>query len=344
MELRPLRYFLAVAEELNFTRAANRLGIKQPPLSLQIRHLEEELGAPLFRRHTRGVELTDTGKLMLEEARIILELVETAKTDVRHRARGETGRIVVGSAGAVYFHPLLPTIIREYRTRYPGIVLVPQAGNTALLVERLRAGQVDAAFVRPPIGDSSGLTIEPLVDEEMVIVLPAGHLLSSSPSVPLAALAEETFVLYPRALNPDAYDAIISALHRAGFNPMLGQEAPQIVSVIPLVAAGLGVSIVPRSTDRILSDGVRYLPIEGDAPRAEIRLAYRRHDRCPDVQNFVTVARRAMQIAAQGKSDPDQGIRGSECAAAPTPSPTLLRKLSSPHCPLLPQSDLALDR
>src|SRR5579859_911472 len=112
MELRHLRYFVAVAEELNFTRAAKTLGIRQPPLSLQIQQLEKELGAPLFRRQTRGVELTDAGKLFLEEARVILKHVEMAKIDVRRRARGETGRLIVGSAGATYFHPLVPTIIR----------------------------------------------------------------------------------------------------------------------------------------------------------------------------------------------------------------------------------------
>jgi DNA-binding transcriptional LysR family regulator len=329
MELRHLHYFVAVAEELHFTRAANRLGIKQPPLSSQIRQLEEELGTPLFHRRTRGVELTDAGKLLLEEARIILTQVETAKTDVRRCARGETGRIIVGSAGAVYFHPLIPAIIREYRMRYPGIVLAPQASSTAPLVERLRAGRIDAAFVRPPISDSSGLTIEPLVDEEMVIVLPAGHALGGSASAPLTALAKEKFVLYPRALNPDAYDSIISALHHAGFTPTLGQEAPQIVSVIPLVAAGMGVSIMPRSTSQILPDSVRYLSIEGNAPRAEIRLAYRRHDHSALVQNFVTIARRA--IAAQNNGNADEGNRTSERVAM-NPSRTTTRETSPPLC------------
>jgi DNA-binding transcriptional LysR family regulator len=335
MELRHLRYFVAVAEELNFTRAAIRLGIKQPPLSSQIRQLEKELGTPLFHRRTRGVELTDAGKLLLEEARIILKQVETAKTGVRRCARGETGRIIVGSASAVYFHPLVPAIIREYRTRYPGIVLAPQASSTAPLVERLRTGRTDAAFVRPPIRDSSGLTIEPLIDEEMMIVVPAGHALSGAASAPLSALAKETFVLYPRALNPDAYDLIIAALHQAGFNPTLGQEAPQIVSVIPLVAAGMGVSIMPRSTARILPDGVRYLSIEGEAPRAEIRLAYRRHDRSAAVQNFVAVARR---IAAQNNGGADQINRASERVASLTPSriATLRRETSPSLCPSLP--------
>src|SRR5258706_14546644 len=239
MELRHLRYFVAVAEELNCTRAAERLAINQPPLSLQIRQLEKEMGTSLFRRLTRGVELTSAGKLMLEEARVILKQVEQAKTGARRRARGETGHIIVGSAGATYFHPLIPTIIREYGTKYPEIILAPVASNTSLLVARLRAGKIDAAFIRPPIGDSEGLTMVPVVDEDSVMILPRGHALGNSASAPLAALAEERFVLYPRALNPGTYDAVIAACRRAGFDPKLGQEGPQIVSVIPLVAAGL---------------------------------------------------------------------------------------------------------
>jgi DNA-binding transcriptional LysR family regulator len=298
MELRHLRYFIAVAEELNFTRAAERLGINQPPLSLQIQQLEKEFGTQLFRRRTRGVELTDSGKLMLEEARVILRQVERARVCVQRRARGEIGQVIIGSAGAIYFHPLIPKIIREFGLQYPDIVLAPQASNTAVLTARLRAGQIDLAFVRPPIGDSKGLTIEPVVDEDMVIVVPSGHSLCKSGSAPLAVLAQETFILYPRALNPDAYDSIISACDQAGFSPRLGQEAPQLVSIIPFVAAGLGISIVPRSTRRILGDEVCYLTIDGEAPRAVICLAHRRHDRTRAVQNFVTVARRILRTAS----------------------------------------------
>ena len=297
MELRHLRYFVAVAEELNFTRAAERLGINQPPLSLQIRQLEKEMGTQLFRRRTRGVELTDAGKLLLEEARVILKQVETATTGVRRRGRGETGQLVVGSAGATYFQPLIPAIIREYGMQYPDIVLAPQASNTALLIARLCAGQIDAAFIWRPSAVREDISNEPLVDEDTVVVLPTGHALSNLGSVPLAALAKETFVLFSRALNPCGYDSIIAACERAGFSPVIGQEAPQVVSVMPLVAAGLGVSIVPRSTSRILVEGISYLSIEGEAPRMEITLAHRRGDRSPVVQNFVAIARAVRKAA-----------------------------------------------
>ena len=206
MELRHLRYFVAVAEELNFTRAAKRLGINQPPLSLQIRQLEKELGTPLFIRRTRGVELTNAGKLMLEEARVILKEVETAKAGVQRSARGETGRIVIGFSGGTYFHPLIPAIIREYRTDYPDVILFPQVSGTAFLTVQLLAGQIDIAFVRLPIDDGDGLAIEPLVDEPTVMVVPAMHPLGRAASAPLRAFAGDSFVLYPRAINPRVYD------------------------------------------------------------------------------------------------------------------------------------------
>lgn len=291
MELRRLRYFVAVAETLNFTRAAKRLGIQQPPLSVQIQQLEKELGTPLFHRDGRGITLTNAGKLLCEEARVILKQVARTQTDVRRRGRGETGRINIGSAGGTYFHPLIPAIVCEYGRQYPDITVTPEANNTSLLVARLHAGKIDIAFIRPPIRDRDGLVIEPLVNEEMVMVLPTAHRLSALVAAPLKALAKETLVLPPRTINAGYYDAITSACRRAGFDPILNHhEAPQLVYIIPLVAAGLGVSIVPRSTSRIQLDGVLYLPIEGDAPRAEISVAYRYDERSPVVKNFVAVA------------------------------------------------------
>src|SRR5581483_5088922 len=154
--------------------AAERLGISQPPLSLQIRQLEKELGTQLLRRRTRGVELTEAGKLMLEEARVILKQVDAAKTGVRRRARGETGQMILGSSGATYFHPVIPKIIREYGLKFPDIVLVPHASNTALLGARLSAGIVDVAIIWGPHPQFEGSKIVPLIEEDTVIVVPSG--------------------------------------------------------------------------------------------------------------------------------------------------------------------------
>jgi DNA-binding transcriptional LysR family regulator len=309
MELRHLRYFVAVADELNFTRAARRLGIAQPSLSSQIRQLETEMGTPLLRRETRGVELTDAGTLMFEEARVILAEVERAKMRVGRRARGETGEINIGSAGATYFHPLIPTIIHEFKKNYPDVVLTPEESNTALLLARLRAGAIDLAFVRPPFSDADGLRFEPLVKEPIVMVLPAAHPLGRLKSAPLSAFAQERIILFTRTLNPPVYDAILATAVGAGFSPQLAQEAPQVASAIPMVAAGLGVTLVPKSMSRLRPDGVVFVPIEGAALFAEISLAYCRTQRSAAIRNFVTVARRQAQIAARAAEPGDSALR-----------------------------------
>jgi DNA-binding transcriptional LysR family regulator len=293
MELRHLRYFVAVAEELHFTRAADRLGIKQPPLSLQIRQLEREIGTPLFHRRTRGVELTEAGAVLLDDARRILDQVEQTKARVQSRARGETGRIQVGFAGATDFQPLVPDIIRSYRESYPGVVLSPEQSNTPHLIAGLRSGAIDVAFVRPPLSDGEGIAVQPLVEEHMRIVLPAAHPLAGRRSMPLSALAQETLILFPRAIGPGLYDTIIASCQQEGFSPALGQDAPQIPSIVYLVAARFGVSIVPQSIEHIHAEGVAYLRIDGDGPRAPIGLAYRRDERSEPVRNFVALARRS---------------------------------------------------
>jgi DNA-binding transcriptional LysR family regulator len=221
MDLRDLRYFAAVAEERPFTRAARRLGIEQPPLSLQIRQLEQEVGTPLLHRLTRGVELTEAGALLLEEARAILEQVERTKASTQSRARGETGRIRLGFAGATYFHPRIPKLVQAFRRRYPNVVLLPEQSNTPKLIASLHDGSIDVAFVRPPFNDSDGISVEPLVEGPMRIVLPSNHPQASLRSVSLASLAGETFILFPRAIGPPGlHDSIIAACQRAGFSRM----------------------------------------------------------------------------------------------------------------------------
>ena len=293
MDLRHLRYFVAVAEQRHFTRAAERLGIKQPPLSLQIKQLEQELGTPLFRRLTRGVELTEPGTLLLDEARQILEQVERTKANVRNRARGETGHIRVGFAGATYFHPRVLGLGQTYRRRYPSVVLSPVQGNTPDMVEALQNGSVDVAFVRLPLGDRQAITVHPLVEETMRIVLPSNHPQARKRFVSLAAFAQETIILPPRAISPGLYDSVIASCQRAGFSPLLKHEDPLMViaSIVYLVAAGFGISIVPRSFEHIRADGIVYVPIKGEAPRAAIGLAVRKDNHSAGIRNFVALAR-----------------------------------------------------
>src|SRR5580704_6875340 len=302
MELRHLRYFVAVAEEKSFTQAAKRLGIKQPPLSLQIRKLEKEMGTQLLYRGTRSVELTSTGRLFLEEARAILHHVEQAKTDVRRRARGETGRVNVGFGVGTQFHPLVPAIIREYGAHYPEVLMCPQANGSVLLNARLRAGTIDVAFIYLPTDHSDGLVTEIIAEEPFVAVLPIEHSLSRSASLHLSALADEKLLIFSRELNPASYDAIVAAIERTGFTPKLGQTASLNIATLPMVAAGLGWSVVPQSFDRILSDDVAYLRIDDDMPSATIAVAHRRNERSAAVQNFVACARRQAGIRPAPKA------------------------------------------
>ena len=291
MDLKHLRYFVAVAEELHFTRAAERLGIQQPPLSLQIRKLEAELETPLFHRLTRGVELTEAGELLLEEARRLLDQAGRTKAIVRSRARGESGRLRVGFSGGTALQPRVARLFRAYRERYPHVLLSPEQSNTPQLIARLRDRSVDMAFVRPPFAEGHGITLQPFVAEPMLIVLPSHHRQAGSRSVALTALAEETLILFPRSVGPGFYDSIIASCQRAGFTPTLGQEAPQLESIVSLVAAGFGVSIVPQSIEQIRTDGVAYVAIRGEAPRAPIGLAFRKDERSATVRNFVALAR-----------------------------------------------------
>jgi len=295
MELRHLRYFVAVAEEGHVTRAAERLGIQQPPLSQQIRALEAELEAQLFRRKPRGVELTQAGEALLAEARGILDRVEHAAAAARRTGRGEAGRIGLGFTSSASFHPFVPRIIREFREASPLVELSLEEAGTGELVDGLRAERIDAAFVRSPIGVAAELAVHSVLKEEMVAALPAGHRLAAGAAatrLPLAALEPETFILYRRPLGPGLYDAIIGACQRAGYSPRIGQEAPRMLATLSLVAAGLGVTLIPASMQRLGIEGVAYRPLARNAGLiAPLNLACRRGENAPAVRRFIALVR-----------------------------------------------------
>jgi DNA-binding transcriptional LysR family regulator len=290
MELRHLRYFVAVAEERHITRAAERLGMQQPPLSQQIRDLERELQVQLFRRLPRGVELTDAGAAFLDRARTILDEVERACVTTRRTARGEEGRVVVGFTSSAPFHPFVPRVIRSFRESSPLVSLVLEESGSRELVQALHSEEIDAAFIRSPVVDVVGLLVRPLLEEQMLVALPDSHTFATSASeaLPLAMLANETFILYKRPGAPGLYDTIIAACRSVGFSPRVGQEAPRIVSTLNLVAAGLGVSVVPASLQRLQMDGVVYRPLESSAHlKAPLILACRRGENSAAVQRFI---------------------------------------------------------
>jgi DNA-binding transcriptional LysR family regulator len=297
MELRHLRHFVVVAEEGHITRAAERLGMQQPPLSQRIKAIETELDVQLFRRKARGVELTEAGRVFLDRARATLAQYDGAFEATRSAARGEQGRLCVGVVPTTPFHPFVPGAIRAFRAAFPlvSLTLDECLGKEAL--ERLRDEQMDVAFLRAPVEPQS-LVVNPLLVEPMVVALPSDHALARSDraggALSLKDLANETFIVYARQLGPAFYEATMAACLKAGFSPRLGQEAPRITSALSLVAVGLGISLVPACMQRMTMDGIAYRRLKGNAqPKAVLNLASRRGEPSPVVRNFVSLVRRA---------------------------------------------------
>ena len=293
MELRHLRYFVAVAHEGHITRAAEKLRMQQPPLSQQIQALEREVDATLFVRHPRGVTLTDAGRAFLADAEQILSDVEHAKIRARRTARGETGRIAVGFTTSAPFHPLVARAMREFRTGRPDVSFVLEESSSADMVSGLRDGRLDVAFIRSGLVDPEGITVHALLQEDTAVAFPAKHPLSKKPALALKELSEETFILYRRPDGRGLYDVIIAACSAAGFSPHVGQEAPRIVSTLNLVAAGLGITIVPASLSRLPLEGVVYRPLKGKpALKVPLNLACRREERSAATLAFIDLVRR----------------------------------------------------
>jgi DNA-binding transcriptional LysR family regulator len=275
MELRHIRYFLAVAAERNFTRAAARLGIGQPPLSQQIRDLEAELGAPLFHRLPHGAELTESGRAFLVEAETVVAAAERARDAAQRAARGETGRLAIGLTGSAAFHPIVTRTIRNFRRRYPQVQVTLEETNTMGLLDQLRREVLDAIFLRPGLAELEGLHLHRLPDEPMVAAIPKAHRLAKARSITLAALAIEPLILFPPAIGLSLYHEVLSACRAAGFDPITAQIAPQISSGLSLVAAELGIAIVPQSIAQITIKGIAYRRITDVVPIARLALATR---------------------------------------------------------------------
>lgn len=267
IELRRLRAFVTVVEEGNITRAAERLFIQQPPLTRLLQGLEDELGVKLLQRLPRGVRVTEAGNVLFNEARALLERAEHLTEAVHRAARGEQGHIAIGFTSSAALHPFVPNLLRRYREILPGITTQLEEAGSGELLEALVDERLDVAFVRSPVGGISGLTIEPVLREPMLVALPVGHPLAvnGEQPLPLTALTREAFILYRRPAGQGLYDAILAACHRAGFSPRVIQEAPRLPATLSLVGAGLGLSIVPASMRRLGGDGIVYRAIDDRA-------------------------------------------------------------------------------
>jgi DNA-binding transcriptional LysR family regulator len=291
MELRHLRYFVVVAEELHFRRAAERLHMSQPPLSQQIRALEREIGATLFERNQRKVELTAAGAAFLERAREILDAVEDAARQARRVQRGEVGRLAVGFVGSAMYS-FVPELLREFRAHAPDIALRLHELGTSEQLRQLEDGRLDVGFVRVP-RTRPELTFETLVEEPVVAALPDAHPLATHPLLRLADLEGEPLVLLTRAGAPGLREALAEAIDRLGGEERVVQEAAEMQTVVGLVAAGAGVSLVPESVRALARAGVTYRPLDGYAPKVRLAMAWRAADDAPVLAAFLEMARAA---------------------------------------------------
>ncbi len=289
MELRHLRYFVVVAEELNVTRAAKLLQMAQPPLSQQIHQLEEELGVTLFHRSKRRIELTDAGQVFLEEARRTLVQAEHACRMAQRAQRSEIGRLVIGFVSEATYD-LLPTMLQAYRARFPQVEIVLCEMTTMQQVQALQQGDIHLGVLRPPIPET-GLKLQIVRQEPFVIVLPPSAVFAPDERITLSALSEEPFVLFPRAISPGAYDQVISLCNQAGFSPMIVQEATELHTILGLVAIGIGVSLLPASVRLLRSQGVVYRALPRNGTQTSTALVWRQDSRSSVVSTFLDVAR-----------------------------------------------------
>ncbi|HET9104266.1 MAG TPA: LysR family transcriptional regulator [Solirubrobacteraceae bacterium] len=288
MELRQLRYFVAVAEELHFRRAAARLHISQPPLSQQIARLESELGVTLLRRTRRRVELTAAGAAFLRDAHRLIAELDTAVATAQRLGQGAEGRLRVGFVGSALFSTL-PAAVQRFRRERPGVEVELRERSTAEQLRTLETGAIDVGLVRPPIEAGDRVRVHAVLREHTVLALPDGHRLAAMRRIPLRRLGGEPLVLFPRAQAPGFHDLLMSRLAEGGEPPVVAQYAPEMLTIVGLVAAGVGVSPVPASVQHLALDGVAYRPLSG-APDTELVAITRAAEESPLVAAFLAHA------------------------------------------------------
>ena len=296
MEFRHLRYFVAVAEERHVTRAAQRLGISQPPLSQQIRALELELGVELFVRSARGVELTAAGQALLQEAYAILDQMDRAASRTVRAARGEAGRLSLGFTTSAILHPLVPEIIGAFRQDYQGVELDLHENAAMDLTEALLRHDVQAALLRSPVARPPELAFRELLQEDLLVVLPVGHRLLArgcADGVELRDLEHERFIAVRRPGAPGIYQNLIVACRKAGFELPVAAEVPHMLTNIGLVSAGVGISVVPASMGKVDLPQVQYRRLKVTPPiTAPLTFVYQAEDDSALLRNLIAITER----------------------------------------------------
>ena len=287
LELRQLRYFVTVAEELHFGKAALRLHMTQPPLSQTIQALEQLLGAALFERSRRGVALTPAGMALLPEARRLLAQAQELPQLVQRAAAGEVGRLTLAFVSSADYS-VLPPFLRAYRAAYPQVQITLQEATSDLQLDDLLHNRIDAGLLIPPLPDKAKLDLDylPVLNEPLVLAVPAG-LLAKKGKVALAALPRLPLIVFPRAISPALYDAILSVFRDAGITPEIGQQAIQMQTIVSLVSAGMGMALVPQSVSNLMRPGVEYRALADAGPLVETGLAWRRDNTSPVLRGFL---------------------------------------------------------
>ncbi|MGD1949863.1 MAG: LysR family transcriptional regulator [Leptolyngbyaceae cyanobacterium] len=286
VELRHLRYFVAVAQVLHFGRAAEHLGITQPVLSDQIRRLETLLGVQLLHRTKRVVQLTEPGRVFLEDALQILAQTDSAIATVRRAGQGKFGKLTIGYTGPALY-TVLPEIVRTFRDRNPNVELTLYENCTPQQETALLANEIQVGFLHPPI--DAPLTLQIVWQEPMVVALPENHVLVNRPNLSVKELAHESFILFPRTVGPHLYSQIVSLCTQAGFKPKVVQEVTPQPTMIGLVAAGIGIAFVADSMQKISRPGVVYRQLQEDTPTLELAIAWKNEQQSPVLQSFLTV-------------------------------------------------------
>jgi DNA-binding transcriptional LysR family regulator len=289
VELRQLRYFVAVAEERHFGRAAKKLRLSQPPLSTQIKGLEEELGVKLFQRSTRQVALTDAGRTFLERAEGILEAVEEAKEAAKGADEGVRGRLEIGFISSATLG-LLPPAIRLFRERFGGVEIELRELTSAQQIDALYAGEIRVGLVRLPLR-APGLRFEPLQEESFLVALPSGHPLEALESVPLEAMVDQPLIFFTRQLMPSLHAQIVELFQRVGAFPNVVQHAVHLQTIVGLVASDVGLAILPEPAERFSREGVVYRSLDAPDATSWVGLAWVEGDESKLVKNFVRTVR-----------------------------------------------------
>ena len=289
-DFRQLRYFIAVAEELSFTRAAVRLHISQPPLSQQIKSLEQDLGVTLLARNKRNVALTEPGRVFLEQAREILARAEVARHDVIAASAGSSGTLRLAYTVSVSFHHALPRTLLRFGRMAPNVRLQLSEMYTEVQYEALLAGRIDVGFVREQPAhpqDAARLTLRTLDREPLLLALPSGHSLANHPSIDLVEVATDRFVSQPRGVAATLHNRLDKLAANAGFQPSIVQHAQQINGLLALVAAGLGLALVPASMRAVQLAGVSYVALRDPDAFMLLAVATRNEEPAPALRQFL---------------------------------------------------------